>query len=69
MEIKEDLTGRQIHKGDSSQEAEDSDHEEILQRAFGIKKAREEPVEKDETSIFLAEHRKREAEWRKQRES
>lgn len=69
MEIKENLTGRPIHKGDSSQETEDSDHEEILKRAFGIKKAHEEPVEKDATSIFLGEHRKREAEWRKQRES
>jgi len=66
MEIKEDLTGRPIHRGDSSQETEESDHDEILQRAFGVKKISEEPVEKDESASFLAEHRRREAKWRKQ---
>jgi hypothetical protein len=68
MEIKEDSGRKPVHGGDSSQETDDSDHEEILQRAFGVKRAREEVEEKDrdESSIFLAEHRKREAEWRKQ---
>jgi len=68
MKIKEDSTRRTVHGGDSSQETDDSDHEEILRKAFGVKRAREEVEEKaeDESSIFLAEHRKREAEWRKQ---
>ena len=68
MEIKQDNTRRPVHGGDSSQDTDDSGHEEILHRAFGVKRAPEEVEEKtkDESSIFLAEHRKGEAEWRKQ---
>ena len=68
MEIKEDSDRKPVHRGDSSQETDDSDHEEMLRRVFGVKSVREEVEEKDrdESSIFLAEHRKREAEWRKQ---
>jgi hypothetical protein len=71
MEIKEDGGRKPVHRGDSSQETDDSDHEEILRRAFGVKRAREEveEIDTDESSIFLADHRKREAEWRKQHAS
>ena len=62
MESKTRLEG-----GDGSQQTDDSDHEEILQMAFGVTRSREESKDKDERAIYLADHRKKEAE-RKQHE-
>ena len=65
MELKEDLNRRPVYGGNSSQDTEDSDHGEILRNAFGVTRARDESGEKDESAVFLAEHRKKEMEWRK----
>ena len=50
----------------SSQESEGSDHEEILQKAFGVNRGRGEVEINEGTSEVLVEHRKKEAEWRRQ---
>jgi hypothetical protein len=38
--LKKDLTRKQIDGGYSSQESEGSDHEEILQKVFGVNRGR-----------------------------
>jgi hypothetical protein len=63
--VKEDMTRGRFHGNDSSQESDDSYRDEILQKAFGVSREQVEPEKSDETSSFLAEHRKKETEWRK----
>ena len=58
---------------ESSQESNDSDRDKILQNVFGVRRRNVETVSSnaetettDVSAAFLAEHRKKEAEWRKQ---
>jgi hypothetical protein len=64
--IKQDVTRRRIYGNESSQESEDPDRDKILEKAFGVRREQLDPDSKDESSSFLAEHRKKEAQWRKQ---
>ncbi len=61
--IKQVMTRRKIH-GD--QESDDSNHDEILQNVFGVRREKVETETTDENANFLVEHRKKEAKWRKQ---
>jgi hypothetical protein len=56
---------RKRFKGvDSSQGSDDSEHDEIiLERVFGVTK------EQDKDAQLLGQHRKKELEWRKERET
>jgi hypothetical protein len=62
--LKKDLTRKRLDEEYSSQESEGSDHEEILQKAFGVNRGREGVEVNEGTSEVLVEHRKKEAEWR-----
>lgn len=64
--IKQDLSRRRIYGNESSQESEDPDRDKILEKAFGVRGEQPDSDSKDESSKFLAEHRKKEAQWRKQ---
>ena len=63
--IKQDMTRRKFHE-ENSQESDESNHDEILQKVFGIRRKKVETETTDENANFLIEHRKKEAEWRKQ---
>lgn len=58
--IKSDNTRKRFKDDDSSQGSDDSDHDEILERAFGVTR------DEDRDAQFLAAHRKKEMEWRKE---
>ena len=71
--IKQDVTRRKLYGEESSQESIDSDRDEILRNVFGVRRGKVEAAPSnaetettDEHATFLAEHRKKEAEWRKQ---
>jgi hypothetical protein len=66
-------TIRKSFEEESSQESNDSDRDKILQNVFGVRRGNVETVPSnaetettDVSAAFLAEHRKKEAEWRKQ---
>lgn len=70
--IKQDMTRRKLYGEESSQESNYSDRDEILQELFGVRRGKVETVPSkietettDEDAAFLADHRKKEAEWRK----
>jgi hypothetical protein len=63
-EIKKEVP-RSKHENDSSGESENSDYDEILQKAFGVKRDRIDIETEGESSTFLAEYRQKEVEWRK----
>jgi hypothetical protein len=58
--IKADNSRKRFKGDDSSQRSEDSEHDEILERVFGVTK------EQDKDAQLLAQHRKKEMEWRKE---
>jgi hypothetical protein len=71
-DIKQDMTRRKLYGEESSQESHESDRDEILKKVFGVRSEKLETVPSnakteatDADTTFLAEHRKREAEWRK----
>jgi len=61
--LKADNSRKRFKGDESSQGSEDSDHDELLERAFGVTK------DQDKDAQLLALHRKKELEWRKERES
>jgi hypothetical protein len=71
--IKQDTTRRKFYGEQSSYESDHSDRDEILQKVFGARTEKVNTVPSnaetettDENAAFLAEHRKKKAEWRKQ---
>lgn len=48
----------------SSQDTDDSDHEEYLAQAFGVNRDRVESGLEESTANVLLVHRKKEKEWR-----
>ena len=63
--LKKDVAQRPIYGHDKSQESEDSEHEEVLEKAFGVTRGRNEPNKGDENSALPQEYRRKEAEWRR----
>src|SRR5579871_1791169 len=63
--IKEEPPRKRRRRQSHSSESEDSDHDEALEQAFGVKRGRPLPPE-DHDSRILWEHRMKEMNWRKQ---
>jgi len=63
--LKEDKTRRRVDGHEhSSQDTEDSDHEEYLAKAFGVNRDLVEPGLDESTANILLEHRKKKTDWR-----
>lgn len=62
--MKEDTTKRWVDGHEqSSQDTEDSEHEEYLAKAFGVNRERVEPGLDESSANILLEHRSKEKGW------
>jgi len=62
-EIKKDTTRRRIDASSGSEGSDASDHDELLERAFGVNRIDKAKLSSDDKDLqLLAEHRRKEAE-------
>jgi len=67
-EIKKDTTRRRIDASSGSEDSDASDHDELLERAFGVNRINKDKLSSDDKDLqFLTEHRRKEAERTHQR--
>lgn len=65
-EVKKDAAHQSIDGHNSSQDSDGHDHDEMLEKVFGVMKEKNGSENEAESINFLTEYRRKEAEWRRQ---